>query len=107
MTVAARNASHLQEVCFDIAPFCFRSTLERLQPRAVSFEEQSTILRENLAKLLEEQEQWTQAAHVLAGIDLDSGKRGPGLYYQPKYVICTRNEKAGDQLPVLGLDASI
>jgi hypothetical protein len=35
------------------------------------------VLRENLAELLEAEEEWTQAAQTLAGIDLDSGG-GPG-----------------------------
>lgn len=31
------------------------------------------MLRENLAEILEAEEEWTQAAQTLAGIDLDSG----------------------------------
>jgi hypothetical protein len=41
--------------------------------RQVSFEEQATVLRENLAEVLEKEEEWSQAAQTLAGIDLDSG----------------------------------
>ena len=40
----------------------------------VSYEEQATIVREQLAKLLEDEEDWSKAAQTLAGIDLDSGK---------------------------------
>ena len=50
-----------------------RSALEHIQPRVVSFEEQVAILREALARLYETEEDYTQAAHTLAGIDLDSG----------------------------------
>lgn len=39
----------------------------------VSYEEQATAIREQLAKLLEAEEEWTKAAQTLAGIDLDSG----------------------------------
>lgn len=39
----------------------------------VSYEEQVTAIREQLAELLEEEEDWAKAAKVLAGIDLDSG----------------------------------
>ncbi len=53
--------------------FC-GSALERIQPRVVSYEEQATAIREQLAKLLEDKEEWTKAAQTLAGIDLDSGK---------------------------------
>lgn len=49
--------------------------LEKIQPRVVSFEEQVTMLRENLADVLEKEEQWSKAAQTLAGIDLDSGNR--------------------------------
>lgn len=50
-----------------------RSGLEKLQPRVVSFDECVTIIRENLAELHEAEEDWSRAAQVLAGIDLDSG----------------------------------
>jgi COP9 signalosome complex subunit 4 len=49
------------------------SALDSLQPRVVSYEEQVTAIREQLAELLEEEEDWAKAAKVLAGIDLDSG----------------------------------
>lgn len=49
------------------------SALEKIQPRVVSYEEQATSIREQLAKLLEDEEEWTKAAQTLAGIDLDSG----------------------------------
>ncbi len=61
-----------------------RSALERIQPRVVSFEEQVTVIREALAALHEREEEYTRAAQILAGIDLDSGAslgkpRGSGL----------------------------
>lgn len=49
------------------------SALTRVQPRVVSYEEQVTGIREQLAELLEEEEDWAGAAKILAGIDLDSG----------------------------------
>lgn len=52
-----------------------RSALEKVQPRAVSYEEQVSAIREQLAALYEQQEEWSKAAHALAGIDLDSGMR--------------------------------
>lgn len=39
----------------------------------VSYEEQVTAVREQLAGLLEKEEEWSKAAQTLAGIDLDSG----------------------------------
>jgi len=49
--------------------------LERIQPRVSSFEEQASTVREHLATVFEAEEDWTQAAKMLAGIPLDSGIR--------------------------------
>lgn len=60
-----------------LPPSCKRevalSTLTKMQPREVSFEEQLTALRELAAALLEETQDWSEAARVLAQIDLDKG----------------------------------
>ncbi|TXG52258.1 hypothetical protein EZV62_021427 [Acer yangbiense] len=50
-------------------------TLAQIQPRVVSFEEQVLIIREKLADLYESEQQWSKAAQMLSGIDLDSGMR--------------------------------
>jgi COP9 signalosome complex subunit 4 len=50
-------------------------SLERIQPRAVSYEEQSAAIREQLATVYEAKEEWSSAAVALAGIDLESGMR--------------------------------
>ncbi|CAN1323448.1 COP9 signalosome complex subunit 4 [Linum perenne] len=50
-------------------------TLTQIQPRVVSFEEQVLIIREKLAELYESEQQWSRAAQMLSGIDLDSGMR--------------------------------
>ncbi|XP_077233290.1 proteasome component (PCI) domain protein isoform X1 [Tasmannia lanceolata] len=49
--------------------------LTQIQPRVVSFEEQVLIIREKLAELYESEQQWSKAAQMLSGIDLDSGIR--------------------------------
>mmetsp|Transcript_11246 Transcript_11246/g.13285 ORF Transcript_11246/g.13285 Transcript_11246/m.13285 type:complete len:397 (-) Transcript_11246:32-1222(-) len=56
--------------------------LEKIQPRAVSFEEQVTAIRESLAKVYEEEQEWSTAAKILSGIDLDSGVRMLGDEYK-------------------------
>ncbi|CAK0738357.1 hypothetical protein CVIRNUC_001031 [Coccomyxa viridis] len=61
----------LRDVHKEIATF----TLDKLQPRVVSYEEQVTSLREQLADVLIDEEDWNKAAKTLAGIDLDSGMR--------------------------------
>ncbi|CAN6539413.1 unnamed protein product [Malus baccata var. baccata] len=45
------------------------------QIRVVSFEEQLMIIREKLAELYESEQQWSKAAQMLSGINLDSGTR--------------------------------
>lgn len=50
-------------------------TLEKMGPRVVSFEEQVSVIREELALVYEKEEDWGQAAKMLAGIPLDSGIR--------------------------------
>ncbi|KAJ7781206.1 hypothetical protein B0H16DRAFT_1671545 [Mycena metata] len=51
------------------------ATLATIQPRIVSYEEQVNILRFQLADILEEEEEWSEAARVLMGTSLDSGQR--------------------------------
>jgi len=46
-----------------------------IQPRLVSFEEQTTGLRFQLAVMYEEEEEWSEAAKVLTGISLESSNR--------------------------------
>lgn len=68
----AQGASKLpQEAHIQVAT----QSLERLQPRVVSFEDSVVLLREELSGALEAREQWSRAAGVLAGIDLESGSR--------------------------------
>ncbi|TFK89833.1 hypothetical protein K466DRAFT_486007 [Polyporus arcularius HHB13444] len=52
-----------------------QDTLDIIQPRVVSYEEQINTLRFQLANILEEAEEWSEAARVLMGISLDSGQR--------------------------------
>lgn len=49
--------------------------LDAADPRVVAFEEQVTALRETLADVYQRDEQFTDAARVLARIPLDSGQR--------------------------------
>ena len=49
--------------------------IEKIQPRVVAFEDQISIIREDLSKVFEDNEQWVEAAKILIGIPLDSGQR--------------------------------
>ncbi|KAG2499790.1 hypothetical protein HYH03_002087 [Edaphochlamys debaryana] len=58
------------------------AALEKLQPRVVSFEDSCVLLREDLAAALEREEEWSRAAQVLSGIDLESGGRALEAAYK-------------------------
>ncbi|KAI3895643.1 hypothetical protein MKW98_025434 [Papaver atlanticum] len=49
--------------------------LTQIQSRSVSFEEQVLTIREKLAELYEAEQEWSKAARMLSGIDLDSSIR--------------------------------
>eukprot|EP01104_Vermistella_antarctica_P017252 TRINITY_DN6089_c0_g2_i1.p1 TRINITY_DN6089_c0_g2~~TRINITY_DN6089_c0_g2_i1.p1 ORF type:complete len:391 (+),score=111.00 TRINITY_DN6089_c0_g2_i1:129-1301(+) len=50
-------------------------TLQAIQSRVVSFEEQVSLIRERLADIFESEEEWTEAANTLMGIPLESSHR--------------------------------
>lgn len=52
-----------------------QTAVEKIQPRVVAFEDQVSVIRVDLAKLYEEEEEWREAAKILMAIPLDSGQR--------------------------------
>eukprot|EP00271_Cylindrocystis_brebissonii_P006454 TRINITY_DN19246_c0_g1_i1.p1 TRINITY_DN19246_c0_g1~~TRINITY_DN19246_c0_g1_i1.p1 ORF type:complete len:415 (+),score=118.90 TRINITY_DN19246_c0_g1_i1:221-1465(+) len=62
--------------------------LAQIQPRVVSFEEQAAVIREGLAELYENEEEWSKAAQMLGGIDLDSAGRGQDVNF--RLTICIK-----------------
>ncbi|XP_031553705.1 COP9 signalosome complex subunit 4-like [Actinia tenebrosa] len=56
--------------------------LDKLQPRVISFEEQVASIRQHLAKLYEEAQEWNAAAKVLTGIPLETGQRQYSVDYK-------------------------
>lgn len=66
-----------------------------MQPRAVSFEEQATIIREKLADLLVEDDEFSAAARILAGIDLESGMRQVTIEHHRALGSSMRNDHFG------------
>ncbi|GAA5847919.1 hypothetical protein JCM9279_003491 [Rhodotorula babjevae] len=66
-----------------------KGALELLQPRVTSFEEQICTLREQYADLLEQDEEFPEAARVLIGIPLESGSR-PDEYKLKVYIRIVR-----------------
>ncbi|KAG8907019.1 hypothetical protein FRB99_005539 [Tulasnella sp. 403] len=57
----------------DLQKKVIETTLESIQ-RSVSFQEQASQLRLKLADILENEEEWSEAAKVLMGLNFDSGR---------------------------------
>ncbi|PSN52138.1 COP9 signalosome complex subunit 4 [Blattella germanica] len=50
-------------------------TLDKVQPRVISFEEQVASIRQHLADIYEREQSWREAANVLVGIPLETGQK--------------------------------
>lgn len=50
-------------------------TLDKVQPRVISFEEQVANIRQHLSQIYEHEENWREAANVLVGIPLETGQK--------------------------------
>ncbi|GAA6020825.1 hypothetical protein JCM11491_004666 [Sporobolomyces phaffii] len=73
----------------DVRKEVMRTSLHQLQPRVNSFEQEVCVLREKYADLLEEDEEFPEAAKVLIGIPLESGSR-PDDYKLKVYIRIVR-----------------
>ncbi|KAI8802657.1 PCI domain-containing protein [Cladochytrium replicatum] len=59
----------------EFATSVWRELLDLTQSRTVAFEDQISTVRERVAQILEDEEDWKEAARMLQGIPLDSGHR--------------------------------
>ncbi|XP_011207309.1 COP9 signalosome complex subunit 4 [Bactrocera dorsalis] len=59
-------------------------TLEKVQPRVISFEEQVAGIRQHLADIYERNQLWRDAANVLVGIPLETGQKQYPVGYKLK-----------------------
>lgn len=57
-------------------------TLEKVQPRVISFEEQVANIRQHLADIYEREQNWREAANVLVGIPLETGQKQYSVDYK-------------------------
>ncbi|KAH3864035.1 hypothetical protein DPMN_027047 [Dreissena polymorpha] len=60
-------------------------TLEKVQARVISFEEQVSDIRQHLADIYEREGSWKEAANILVGIPMETGQR----QYKPEYKLET------------------
>ncbi|KAL0107045.1 hypothetical protein PUN28_015537 [Cardiocondyla obscurior] len=57
-------------------------TLDKVQPRVISFEEQVASIRQHLADIYERNQNWREAANVLVGIPLETGQKQYTIDYK-------------------------
>ncbi|KAH9938146.1 uncharacterized protein B0H18DRAFT_866598, partial [Fomitopsis serialis] len=74
----------------DLRKQIVQDTLDIIQPRIVSYEEQVNSLRFQLADILEADHSWSEAARVLMGISLDAGQRHCSRATEDKFKILLR-----------------
>ncbi|XP_063068493.1 COP9 signalosome complex subunit 4 isoform X1 [Engraulis encrasicolus] len=74
--------AHLPSLPDGTAKFVCHFTLEKIQPRVISFEEQVASIRQHLATIYEKEEDWRNAAQVLVGIPLETGQKQYNVDYK-------------------------
>ncbi|XP_039291182.1 COP9 signalosome complex subunit 4 isoform X1 [Nilaparvata lugens] len=66
----------------DISKAVSHYTLDKVQPRVISFEEQVASIRQHLALIYEREQNWHEAAIVLVGIPLETGQKQYSVDYK-------------------------
>ncbi|KAF8782588.1 COP9 signalosome complex subunit 4-like [Argiope bruennichi] len=73
---------HLTKLPDDVSKRVSHYTLDKVQPRVVSFEEQVASIRQHLADIYEKEHSWREAANVLVGIPLETGQKQYSVDYK-------------------------
>ncbi|GBN07100.1 COP9 signalosome complex subunit 4 [Araneus ventricosus] len=74
--------THLTKLPDDVSKQVSHYTLDKVQPRVVSFEEQVASIRQHLADIYEKEQSWREAANVLVGIPLETGQKQYSVDYK-------------------------
>uniref|UniRef100_A0A669B3D0 COP9 signalosome complex subunit 4 n=3 Tax=Pseudocrenilabrinae TaxID=318546 RepID=A0A669B3D0_ORENI len=74
--------THLPNLPDATAKAVYHFTLEKIQPRVISFEEQVASIRQHLATIYEKEGDWRNAAQVLVGIPLETGQKQYNVDYK-------------------------
>ncbi|XP_063973518.1 COP9 signalosome complex subunit 4 [Diachasmimorpha longicaudata] len=72
LTDVSNRLLHLPD---EISKAVSHNTLDKVQPRVISFEEQVASIRQHLADIYERNQTWREAAKVLVGIPLETGQK--------------------------------
>lgn len=74
--------NHLSRIDDDTSKVVSHFTLEKVQPRAISFEEQVACIRQHLSQIYEREQNWKEAANVLGQIPLETGQKQYSMDYK-------------------------
>lgn len=74
--------THLTRLADNVSKVVSHFTLDKVQPRVVSFEEQVASIRQHLADIYEKEHCWREAANVLVGIPLETGQKQYSVDYK-------------------------
>ena len=77
-------------------------TLDIVQPRVISFEDQVGTIRQHLADIYEREQNWRQAAQVLVGIPLETGQKQYSVDYKLETYLKIARLYLEDEDPVQG-----
>ncbi|XP_077295912.1 COP9 signalosome subunit 4 [Arctopsyche grandis] len=75
-------STHLTLLPDDVSREVSHYTLDKVQPRVISFEEQVASIRQHLADIYERNHNWKEAANVLVGIPLETGQKQYSVDYK-------------------------
>lgn len=83
----------LSKLSKDEAKSIANYALEKIQPRAISFEDQVTCYRQFLSEIYENEGEWKKAAVILSGIPLETSQKYffKQLFTPSKHVVCFIN----------------
>ncbi|XKL60977.1 hypothetical protein PGB90_008034 [Kerria lacca] len=74
--------NHLTELPDELSKIISHFTLDKVQSRVISFEEQVAAIRQHLSSVYEREENWREAANVLVGIPLETGQKQYTVNYK-------------------------
>ncbi|CAO1369526.1 unnamed protein product [Diamesa hyperborea] len=92
---------HLSKMPDETSQIISNFTLDKVQPRVISFEEQVATIRQHLALIYERNELWKEAANVLGLIPLETGQRQYSVDYKLETYLKIARLYLEDDDPVL------
>ena len=95
-------ATQLIKVEDSISKAVSHYTLDIVQPRVISFEDQVGAIRQHLAEIYEREQHWRQAAEVLVGIPLETGQKQYTVAYKLETYLKIARLYLEDEDPVHG-----